>query len=206
MSPLDVAPGEFVSLVGPSGCGKSTLALHRRRLRDADLRHSDARRPEDRGSGRRSRRGLPGLCALPVERPWPGTSCSASASRHAAAPSAREKARRVSSTWSACRVSAAASARTVGRHAAALRAGAVAGQRAQGHPDGRAAVRDRRDDAQHAAGGHPPAALPERRAGAKTVLYVTHAIDEAVFLSDRVVMLAPRPGRVVGIVGTSLRA
>jgi len=40
--------------------------------------------------------------------------------------------------------------------------------------------------------------------GAKTVLYVTHAIDEAVFLSDRVVMLAPRPGRVIGILDIPL--
>ena len=32
---LDLAPGEFVSVVGPSGCGKSTL-------------HADARRPHPR--------------------------------------------------------------------------------------------------------------------------------------------------------------
>ena len=37
-----------------------------------------------------------------------------------------------------------------------------------------------------------------------TVLFVTHNIGEAVFMSDRVVVMTPRPGKVSGIVDVSL--
>jgi NitT/TauT family transport system ATP-binding protein len=38
----------------------------------------------------------------------------------------------------------------------------------------------------------------------RTVLYVTHNIEEAVFLSDRVVVMKPHPGEILDIVETGL--
>ncbi|MGH6988795.1 MAG: ABC transporter ATP-binding protein [Stellaceae bacterium] len=38
----------------------------------------------------------------------------------------------------------------------------------------------------------------------KTVIFVTHSIPEAVFLSSRIVVMSPRPGRIVDIVESDL--
>ena len=94
-----------------------------------------------------------------------------------------------------------AAGRAVGRHAPARGGRPGARHAAQGAADGRAVRRARRADPR------PHAGLPARclaRFSGASVLFVTHHIDEAVALADRVVVFTARPGRIKTIVPIDL--
>jgi NitT/TauT family transport system ATP-binding protein len=38
----------------------------------------------------------------------------------------------------------------------------------------------------------------------KTVIFVTHSIAEAVFLSSRIIVMSPRPGRIIDVIDNDL--
>ena len=38
----------------------------------------------------------------------------------------------------------------------------------------------------------------------KTVVFVTHSIPEAVFLSTKIVVMSPRPGRIIDVIECNL--
>ena len=196
---LTVSEGEFVSLIGPSGCGKSTLL---RLIADLDSATSGtvevfgkpahrARRDQDFGiafqqAGLLPWRTVAANIALPLELHGVGAS---------------ERRSRVAEL-----------ADLVGLSDFADR-----------HPDQLSGGMQQRVAIARALAERPRLLLMDEPFGAldemtrermqaelsriaaetgAAVVFVTHSIPEAVFLSDRVVVMSPRPGRITGVIET----
>lgn len=190
---LDVGAGEVLGVVGPSGCGKSTLLEL-----IAGLQEPDAGRVAVAGYSDRAQRR--DACALMPQRdlllPWRDALGNAALALEAQGVGARAARRRAAPLFA--RFGLASFERT---RPAALSGG----------------MRQRVAFIRTLLPGRPVLLLDEPFAALdaitrtemqqwladalvaepRTVVLVTHDVEEALFLSDRVVVLSPRPGRVV---------
>jgi ABC-type nitrate/sulfonate/bicarbonate transport system ATPase subunit len=195
---LSIAPGEMVSLVGPSGCGKSTLLRMLAGLDtpDAGTLHVG----NDRITGPSAERGL--MFQDPNLFPWLTVRKNV-ASGLVARGVFREKRHEVDEFLKLVGLDSFANAYP---HQ-------LSGGMAQRAALARALV------------NHPKVLLLDEPLGAldaftrmkmqdevlriwqargTTMLLVTHDIDEAIYMSDRIVIMTPRPGRIERIIDVKL--
>ncbi|WP_197375278.1 ABC transporter ATP-binding protein [Mycolicibacterium baixiangningiae] len=196
---FDIRAGEFVSLVGPSGCGKSTLLniigglLHHSRgeLRYAGEEHSQPRREF----------GM--MFQTPLLLPWRTVLKNVMLPVEVLGLRKAEAKTRAEDLLTMVGLSEFA-----GRYPAELSGGMK--QRV-------ALCRLLVSDPEVLLMDEPFGALDEFTREAmnaellrvwaetkKTAIFVTHNISEAVFLSDRVFVMTPRPGRLAGVVEIDL--
>jgi NitT/TauT family transport system ATP-binding protein len=194
---LDVRPGEFVSLLGPSGCGKSTLLRVIGGLITADRGDVLVDGAEPRAARDAKRFGL--VPQTPALLPWKTVEQNvfflSELNKHAHGPKPLDNAQ----------VRELLEQVGLGRFL-----GAYPHELSGGMQQRVSLVRAFALGAPILLMDEPFAALDEitrsdmrylllelwERANA-TVVFVTHSIPEAVILSDRVVVLAARPGRIL---------
>ncbi len=198
---LSVAPGEFVSLIGPSGCGKSTLlrliadlsqptagtirinnkTAHQARL---DLGYGMAFQHAGLFDWRTVRRNV----ELPLElRGWDRSKRSERAAEMLSLVKLSDFASHYPWELSGGMQQRVAIARALAMDPPLL---------LMDEPFGALDEMTRE---------HMQAELIRIcSATAKTTIFVTHSIPEAVYLSNRVVVMSPRPGRITKVVDVAL--
>ena len=196
---LDVAAGSFSVVIGPNGCGKSTLL----RLVAGLIEPAEGTVTVD-GRAARPGDGRVGIgFQQPRLVPWRSTLDNVALPLELAGVAFRERRDRASE----------ALARVGLAGAAATRPAALSGGMAQRAALARALIDD------------PPVLLLDEPFSAldaltretfddelqrlwldrpRTILLVTHSVNEAVALADRVVVMSPRPGRVARVIEIDL--
>ncbi|HVA92536.1 MAG TPA: ABC transporter ATP-binding protein [Chloroflexota bacterium] len=189
-----VAAGEFVSLVGPSGCGKTTLL---RMLAGLDTPTTGDLRVADAGPG-----SLLGVCGYMPQRdllmPWRTVLDNATVALEIARvprPEARRRARELFEIFGLTGFEQASPAMLSGgmRQRVSLLRTVLAGKRLLLLDEPFGAL-----DAITRADLHEWLSTLLDRLDA-TILLVTHDLDEAAYLSDRVYVMSPRPGRIAAV-------
>jgi NitT/TauT family transport system ATP-binding protein len=190
---LSVAPGEFVSLLGPSGCGKSSLlklvaGLQRPSAGGIVLQDGAPLSPGD----------IAFVFQAPTLMPWADVQTNVRLPLDLAGVPRTEAAPRVAEALALVGLSDAA--RQLPRELSGgmqMRVSIARGLVTRP----RLLLMDEPFGALDDITRHKLDAdlLALARAQRLTVLFVTHSIHEAVFLSDRVVVMASRPGRVAHV-------
>jgi NitT/TauT family transport system ATP-binding protein len=200
---LVVRPGEFVSLIGPSGCGKSTLLRIVANLLEPTSGNvlvngksaNQARRDQDYGmafqqSGLFEWRSVRKNIELPLElKGWDKTKRRARADEMLELVKLSDFAGHMPWQLSGGMQQRIAIARALAAHPPLL---------LMDEPFGALDEMTRE---------HMQAELLRICGAARTtVVFVTHSIPEAVYLSDRVVVMSPRPGRITDLIDVDLGA
>lgn len=195
---LAVGRGEFVSLIGPSGCGKTTLL---RAIADLERPTGGELRVNGLGPAEaRARRAYGYVFQAPALYPWRTVERNVTLPLEIMglpAAERRERARRWLGVvglegfgrkhpW---QLSGGMQQRVSIARALSFEPDLLLMDEPFGALD--EITRDHLNDQLHGLW---------RRTG-KTVVFVTHSIAEAVYLSTRVVVMSPRPGRILEVVG-----